>query len=130
MYLDPIVKQCFSTATRLVLTSSSGDGASCPNGTVIFTCSRNGSTLRWTVDPPTGYVVSEQVTQVIFLSTVTTLPAGVEGFMFQAAVTDTSNGILTSTLTTITEVSLLNGSVVTCSSGGIMESRSIIVAGE
>ncbi|XP_064404414.1 uncharacterized protein LOC135349740 [Halichondria panicea] len=48
--------------------------------------------------------------------------------MFQAAVTNTSNGTLTSTLTTITEVSMLNGSVVTCSSGGTMESRSITVA--
>ena len=72
--------------------------------------------------------MSEQVTQLIFLSTVTTLPAGVEGFMFQAAVADTSNGILTSTLTTITEVSLLNGSLVTCSSS-VMESQTITVAG-
>ncbi len=48
--------------------------------------------------------------------------------MFQAAVTNTSNGTLTSTLTIITEVSLLNGSVVTCSNRGTMESRSITVA--
>ncbi len=50
--------------------------------------------------------------------------------MFQAAVMNTSNGTLTSTLTTITAVSLLNGSVVTCSSGGTIESRSITVAGQ
>ena len=81
------------------------------------------------MDPPPGYVVSEQVTQVIFSTTGSLLPAGVEGFMFQAAVTDTSSGIFTSTLITITEVSLLNGSLVTCSSSGIMESQTITVAG-
>ncbi len=82
--------------------------------------------------PPPGYVVSELVTQLIFSTSVTTVPTGVEGFMFQAALADTSNGILTSTLTTITEVSLLNGSVVTCSSSGVMESQiiTILVAGE
>ena len=68
------------------------------------------------------------MTQLLFSISGTLLPAGVEEFMFQAAVTNTSNGTLTSTLTTITEVSLLNGSVVTCSSGGTIESRSITVA--
>ncbi|XP_064402774.1 CUB and sushi domain-containing protein 3-like [Halichondria panicea] len=111
------------------LTSSTGDGAACPNDPVVFTCSVSGTVLRWIADPPPGYVISGQVTQLLFSTiTVNLLPAGVEGFMFQAAVTNTSNGTLTSTLTTITEVSLLNGSVVTCSSGGTMESRSITVA--
>ncbi len=121
----------FSTATQLALSSSAGDGAFCPNqanGTAIFTCSViNGRHLRWTVDPPPGYVVSEPVTQLIFSTTVTTVPTGIEGFMFQSAVTDTTNGTLTSTLTTITEVSLLNGGLVTCSSSGIMESQTITI---
>ncbi len=112
------------------LTSSSGDGAVCPNDPVVFTCSVSGTVLQWIADPPPGYIVSGQVRQLLFSISGTLLPAGVEGFMFQAAVTNTSNGTLTSTLSTITEVSLLNGSVVTCSSGGTMESRSITVAGQ
>ncbi len=82
------------------------------------------------MDPPPGSVVSDQVRQIIFSTTGSLLPVGVEGFMFQVVRTDTSNGILTSTLTTITEVSLLNGSVVTCSSVEISESRTITIAGE
>ncbi len=82
------------------------------------------------MDPPPGYVVSDQVRQIIFPTIGNILPLGVEGFMFQLALTDNSNGIITSTLTTITEVSLLYGSVVTCSSSGMMESLTIILAGE
>ncbi len=73
--------------------------------------------------------MSNSVTQLIFSTSGDLLPFGVEGFMFQCAVTDTSNISLTSTLTTITEVSLLNGSVVTCASGTLMVLRTITVAG-
>ena len=49
--------------------------------------------------------------------------------MFQAARTEFSSNSLTSTLTTVTEVSLLNGTVVRCI-GEATESLTIIVAGE
>ncbi len=120
----------WSIFAAIQLTSSTGDGAACPNDPVVFTCSVSGTVLQWIADPPPNYVVSGQVRQLLFSTTVNLLPAGAEGFMFQAALTNTSNGTLISTLTTITEVSLLNGSVVTCSSGGTMESRSITVAGQ
>ncbi len=81
------------------------------------------------MDPP-GHVVSDQLRQIIFSTIGSIPPLRNQGFMFQAAITDTSNGIFTSTLTTITEVSLLNGSVITCSSGGSMESLTLILAGE
>ncbi len=83
------------------------------------------------MDPPLGYVVSNQVRQIIFSATGVLLPSGVEGFMFQPVRTDTSNGVITSILTTITEVSLLNGSVITCSNGSkLTESQTITIAGE
>ncbi len=111
------------------LTSSTSDRAACPNDPVVFTCSVGRTSLRWAVDPPPGYVVSYQISQIILYYTGTLLPVGVEGFMFQAAVADTSNGSLTSTLTTITEVSRLNGSVVSCN-GDMTESLTINVASE
>ncbi len=40
------------------LTSSSGDGAVCPNDPVVFTCSVSGTVLQWIADPPPGYIVS------------------------------------------------------------------------
>ncbi|XP_064401776.1 uncharacterized protein LOC135347676 isoform X2 [Halichondria panicea] len=85
MYLIFSLSLLISTVSTIQLTSSSGDGAACPNDPVVFTCSVSGTVLQWIADPPPGYVVSGQV-------------------------------------------SLLNGSVVTCSSGGTMESRSITVA--
>ncbi len=121
----------FSSVTWLDLTSNNGHGAACPNiHVVVFTCSINGSVLEWIMNPPPGYVVSDQVRQIIFPTIGNILPVGVEGFMFQPALTDSSNGMITSTLTTITEVYLLYGSVVTCSSSGTMESLTIILAGE
>ncbi len=83
------------------------------------------------MDPPLGYVVSAQMRQIISPTAGVLLPSGVEEFMFQAVRTNTSNGVITSTLTTITEVSLLNGSVITCSNGNeISESRTMTIAGE
>ncbi len=122
----------FSPATQLNLISSTGDSASCPNNSVVFTCSVNRSVLQWIAVPPPGHSVLGQVIVTLFQSSPVgiQLPVGVEGFMFQHAVTDASNSSLTSTLTIITEVFLLNGSVVTCSSGGVTESRTITVAGE
>ncbi len=117
----------YTLFTANQLTSSSGDGVACPNDPVVFTCSVGRTSLLWRVDPTPDYLVS--VTQVITSSTGSIPPAGVEGFMFQAAVAATSNGTLTSTLTTITEVSRLNGSVVSCL-GDITESLTINVAGE
>ncbi len=57
-------------------------------------------------------------------------PVGVEGFMFQVAITAVSSDSLTSTLTTLTEnVSSLNGTIVSCA-GDQTESLTIIVAGK
>ncbi len=112
------------------LTSSSGDGAACPNDPVVYTCSVNVTFLQWRVDPPPNYAVTDGFTRVIFnIDGVGRLPlSGVEGFMFQVAVTATSNDSLTSTLTTLTEVSSLNGTIVRCTADRI-ESLTILVAG-
>ncbi len=113
------------------MTSSSGDGAVCPNESVVFTCAVNITFLRWTVDPPPDRAVTTGFTQVIFgIDGIGSLPpVGAEGFMFQIAITANDSDSLTSTLTTLTEVSSLNGTTVSCA-GTPPESLNIIVAGE
>ena len=100
----------------------------CPTISVVFTCSVSRSSLLWEVDPPPG-VVTAQLTQVVSSASTELLPIGVEGFMFQAARTEFSSNSLISTLTTVTELSLLNGTVVRCI-GDATESLTIIFAGE
>ncbi len=118
------------------LTSSSGDGAACPNDSVVFTCTVTGRTdLLWEVEPPLNHTHGPSNTATAELligvtsSDGTLLPSGPEGFMFQPALTATSSNSLTSTLTTLTEVSLLNSTTVSCL-GNPAESLTIIVAGE
>ena len=65
-------------------------------------------------------------------STVPTLNIGSTGFMFQATLIDISGENITATLTTVTDVSLLEGSTVICRVlGGMMKGPlPISVAGE
>ena len=80
------------------------------------------------MDPPPGNVGTVRISRTV-LGIGDLPPSGVEGFMFQSAVTGIINGSLTSTLTTITEVSLLNASVVSCAANTTV-SMTISVAGE
>ena len=87
----------------------------CPGQTVTFTCTSPVSNIHWSVDPPPGSRLSP--VRSGFLSSGEhdqTFTFGSTGFMFQAVLTDASGGNLTATLTTITEVSSLSGSMVTC----------------
>ncbi len=114
------------------MTSSSGNGAACPNDPVVFTCTVTGRTsLLWTVNLSLTHTIINGLRIVLSgIDGIRTLqPTGPEGFMFQAAITSTSSDSLTSTLTTLTEVSLLNGTNVNCT-GDQTESLTIIVVGE
>ncbi len=131
---------CYSWSVSLViqLTSSSGDGAACPSDPVVFTCTVETVALLWTIDPPLNHTSGPDRTDITNSISLVIIgnngvgnrePAGPEGFIFQAAITATDN--LTSTLTTLTEVSLLNGITVSCTcTTGQSESLTIIVAGE
>ncbi len=114
------------------MTSSSGDGAACPNDPVVFTCTvdRTSESLLWRQTPPNHLDI--EVTELIVFASdgIGPLPpAGPEGFMFQTSVTAISSDSFTSTLTTLTEVSSLNGTTVTCI-GDQAESLTFVVAGE
>ena len=113
-----------------------GDGAACPNETVVFTCTVTGRTnLLWEVKPPLNHTSgpSDTVTAELSIGVRSNsgilLPNGPQGFMFQVALISTSSDNLTSTLTTLTEVSSLNGTTVKCV-GNPADSLTIIVAGE
>ena len=112
------------------MTSSSGDYAACPNDPVVFTCVVDGPFIQWRMNPPPNYAVTMGITRIVAIDDPDSLQDfGPEGFMFQAAVTATSSDSITSTLTTLTEVSLLNGTTVSCVASQ-SESLTIIVASE
>ncbi len=107
----------------------------CPGETVLFTCSGTGTALRWQVEPPAEFGLMS-VQSAIFLSSLVgrrdTFGSGV--IMFEAVLVINDGGTLTSTLINLSEVSVLDGSNVTCSvfnSNSInVELQTILVAGE
>ena len=71
----------------------------------------------------------------VFLALTTTNPTAVSSFspsfVFQGELTDVSGGVITATLITVTEVSVLEGSMVECVGVDSTEgSLTITVAGE
>ena len=86
--------------------SSSGDSAACPNDSVVFTCTVDRTSPRWSAAPPPNHRIVDELSQIVTTSSGTLLPAGIEGFMFQAAAVNSSSDSLTSTLTTLTGASV------------------------
>ena len=94
----------------------------CPGQTVLFTCTLPGSVIQWSVDPPPGSGLSRADSGILSATELDqTFTFGSTGFMFQYVLTDVSGGNLTTTLTTITEVSSLRGSMVTCTGSQTQE---------
>ena len=103
----------------------------CPDEAVTFTCTLPGDRVRWEVTPPPGSGFSS-IAGIVINNTVPTLTIGSTGGIFLAILTNISGGMATATLTTVTDVSLLDGSMVMCNVlGGVMEGPlPISVAGE
>ena len=117
------------TVSEATLVSSVS--VACPGQTVLFTCTSPGSFIQWSVDPPPGSGLSRARSGFLSASELDqTFTFGSTGFMFQAVLTDASGGNLTTTLTTVTEVSSLRGSTVTCSGLTQEGPLTIQVAGE
>ncbi len=124
--------QCLGNFPATQLTSSSGNGADCPNDPVVFTCTVTGrNSLLWRINVVNVVVPNDMESVAVTRSDgIGPLPViEFEGFMFQPAITANDSDSLTSTLTTLTEVSSLNGTTVTCS-GNAVETLNITVAGE
>ncbi len=89
-----------------------------------------GVSIRWTVTPPPGLNVASA--SGLVSNNVVTFTIGSDGFMFRADYTGFNGGIVTSTLTTLTMVTVLAGAMVDCQVlGGVGEDQILIsVAGE
>ena len=87
--------------------------------------------MQWTVDPPPGSGLSRADSGILSADELDqTFTFGSTRFMFQYVLTDASGGNLTTTLTTVTEVSSLSESMVTCVSQTQEGPLTIQVAGE
>ncbi len=93
----------------------SNTSVACPGEAVLFTCSKPANALRWKVGPlaESGLMT---VRSTIFLGSIVgrrdTFGSGV--IMFEAVLVSNDGGTLTSTLINLSEVSVLDGSNVTC----------------
>ncbi len=112
----------------------SNSSVACPGEAVFFTCSMPGFSMRWQVDPPVESGLMS-VQSAIFLGSIVgrrdTFGSG--GIMFEAVLVSNDGGTLTSTLINLSEVSVLDGSNVTCTVTNNQDSfelqRRISVAG-
>ena len=109
----------------------SNASVACPGQIVSFTCNLPGSFIQWRVEPPPGSSLNPVQSGILSANELDqTFTFGNTGFMFQYVLIDASGGNLTATLTTITEVSSLRGSMVTCISQSQEGPLTIQVASE
>ncbi len=93
----------------------SNTSVACPGEAVLFICSKPAAALRWHVDPPAkSGLMSSQSTLCIGsqIGRRDTLGSGV--IMFEAVLVSNDGGTLTSTLINLSEVSVLEGTNITC----------------
>ncbi len=108
----------------------------CPGEAVLFTCSVPGdmsSTLRWQVDPPAESGLMTMQSTLFLGSQVGRRDTfGFEMIMFEAVLVSSDGVNLTSILINLSEVSVLDGSIVTCTATSITvaKQQTILVAGE
>ncbi len=90
-----------------------------------------GVSIRWTVAPPPGLNNVPSASGLVS-NDVLTFTIGSDGFMFRADYSGFNGGMVTSTLTTLTMVTVLAGAMVGCRVlGGVGEDHiPIVVAGE
>ncbi len=110
-------------------TVASTPTVSCPDVIVTFTCTLPGSLIRWKIIPPEGQGPSFRLT-LIFTSNGNV--AVTEGNpAFRGVLTDSSGGMLTATLTSLSEASIVEGTMVLCEGMSSQEGPlTITVAGE
>ncbi len=113
----------------------SNTSVACPGEAVLFTCSGTGTVLRWQVEPPAEFGLMSVQSTIFIGSDVgrrDTFGSGV--IMFEAVLVINDGGTLTSTLINLSEVSVLDGSNVTCSVFNLnsinVKLQTILVAGE
>ena len=129
----------FVSKTEATLDLMYNTSVACPGETVLFTCFiPGGVALQWRVDPPAESMLMSKVQTNPFdifsqVGRRDTFGSGV--IMFEAVFVTNDDGNLTSTLIDLSEVSVLDGSNVTCTAtinnGVVIESQqTVTVAGE
>ncbi len=97
----------------------------CPDDTVTFTCTLSGSILLWDITPPQG---QGNLFRISLSITNTDETRGNPAF--RGVLTD-SSGPLTATLTSLSEASIVEGTMVECVGENSQEGPlTITVAGE
>ena len=106
------------------LTSTPTSTVACPDDTVIFTCTLPGIFIRWDVTPPQGAQFS--------ISLIASNTDSTQGNpAFRGVLTDSSGGMVTATLTSLSEASTVEGTMVECVGVSSQEGPlTITVAGE
>ncbi len=92
----------------------SNTSVACSGEAVLFTCSKPANALRWKVDPPAESGLMTVRSTIFLGSGVGRRDTFGSGVMFEAVLVSNDGGTLTSTLINLSEVSVLDGSNVTC----------------
>ncbi|XP_064403114.1 sushi, von Willebrand factor type A, EGF and pentraxin domain-containing protein 1-like [Halichondria panicea] len=100
-------------------TLTSTPTVACPGDTVIFTCTLPGSLIRWKVTPPTVQGPSFRLTLIFTGSENFAVTEGNPAF--RGVLTDSSGGMLTATLTSLSEASIVEGTMVLCEGASSQE---------
>ena len=101
----------------------------CPGDTVTFTCTLPGSLIRWKVTPPKVQGPSFRLTLIFTGSGNVAVTEGNPAF--RGVLTDSSRGMLTATLTSLSEASIVEGTMALCEGASSQEGPlTITVAGE
>ncbi len=96
----------------------------CPDDTVTFTCTLLGSSIRWDITP-----LQEAMFSITVSTSNTDSTQGTPAF--RGVLTDSSGGMLTATLTSLSDASTVEGTMVECVGGSSREGPlTITVAGE
>ena len=100
----------------------------CPGQSVAFTCTVAGTILQWEVNPPasSGFTSLDNTVSSGTPIDVPLIIGSNTGFQFQRVRTVSNPGELSSTLTTISDISSVRGTLVTCQT---QSSLTIQVAG-
>ena len=91
----------------------------CTGDAITFTCTVAGTILQWEVNPPasSGFTLLDDTVSSGTPINVPEMLGSNPGFQFQRLRTAAQEG-LNSTLTTISNISSLNGTTVTCQTQG------------
>ncbi len=121
-----IIIHVYSLEHTLFAATLTSTSVACPDDTVTFSCTLPGSILVWDITPPQGQG------NVFRISLSASNTENTEGNpAFRGVLTDSSGGMVTATLTSLSVASIVEGYMVECAGESSREDPlTITVAGE